>query len=278
MSWALMMHPLGLDCDLLLGLNAFGSVFTVHWSQQVRIGKSMRLWGLTCSCQDLQSLLSCPQWSHCWFIAIVSWKPGFFFPACGWVWDAFGIFWAWNCLSETLTSWLNLRFVSHAWQEGIFEFLSKLSTSWPYSARNAWCCMLANPQNLNIGSMLQCPRTSPFALALQASRHMLVVPNHCNSLYTRLWCGYEAYVASEQGKVVQLATPPRIHYIYRSLLIAMAPVLLGFFLGILLCTYHLDLRRELVSWAQGVTVLGRLIWRTGSSTSTRIDLGNVKKK
>eukprot|EP00435_Cladocopium_sp_Y103_P050788 s128_g15.t1 len=137
-------------------------------------------------------------------------------------------------------------FVSHAWQEGIFEFLSKLSACWPYSARNAWCCMLANPQNLNIGSMLQCPRTSPFALALQASRHMLVVPNHCKSLYTRLWCGYEAHVASEQGKVVQLATPPRIHYIYRSLLIATGPILLGLSIGILLCYYQVDLRRELV--------------------------------
>ena len=155
-------------------------------------------------------------------------------------------------------SWTGcLRFVSHAWQEGIFEFLSKLSACWPYSARNAWCCMLANPQNLNIGSMLQCPRTSPFVLALQASRHMLVVPNHCKSLYTRLWCGYEAHVASEQGKVVQLATPPRIHYIYRSLLIATGPILLGLSVGILLCYHQVDLRRELASWLAGAGKRGK---------------------
>lgn len=77
---------------------------------------------------------------------------------------------------------------------------------------------------------------------------MLVVPNHCKSLYTRLWCGYEAYVASEQGKVVRLATPPRIHYIHRILLMASAPTLLGIMLGISSCRYELDLRHELVSW------------------------------
>ena len=151
-------------------------------------------------------------------------------------------------LSAPLLSTKKPRFVSHAWQEGVFEFLSQLTTSWPCSARHAWCCMLANPQNLNIGSMLQCPMTSPFALALQASRHMLVVPNHCCSLYTRLWCGYEAYVASEQGKVVQLATPPRLRYISRSLLIATVPIIVGLFFGLLLSTYQWDLRRPLVSW------------------------------
>ena len=99
-------------------------------------------------------------------------------------------------------------FVSHAWQEGIFEFLSKVLTSWPSRAHNAWCCMLANPQNLNIGSMLQSPKTSPFALALQASRYVLVVPNRHQSVYCRLWCGYEAYVASENEKIIQIATAP----------------------------------------------------------------------
>ena len=99
-------------------------------------------------------------------------------------------------------------FVSHAWQEGIFEFLSKVLTSWPSGAHNAWCCMLANPQHLNIGSMLQSPKTSPFALALQASRYVLVVPNRHQSVYCRLWCGYEAYVASENEKIIQIAAAP----------------------------------------------------------------------
>ena len=59
-------------------------------------------------------------------------------------------------------------FISHAWQEGVFEFLAKVLHSWPRAARHAWCCMLANPQNLDIGALLQSPSSSPFALALQA--------------------------------------------------------------------------------------------------------------
>ena len=76
-------------------------------------------------------------------------------------------------------------FISHAWQEGIFEFLSKVLHSWPTDVRHAWCCMLANPQNLDIGAMLLSPSTSPFALALEASTYVLVVPNRHCSIYTR---------------------------------------------------------------------------------------------
>eukprot|EP00435_Cladocopium_sp_Y103_P057812 s529_g20.t1 len=79
-------------------------------------------------------------------------------------------------------------FISHAWQEGVFEFLAKVRHSWPRSVQTAWCCMLANPQNLDIASFLQSPKSSPFAIALQASKVMLVVPNRQESVYTRLWC------------------------------------------------------------------------------------------
>ena len=78
-------------------------------------------------------------------------------------------------------------FISHAWQEGVFEFLAKVRHSWPRSVQTAWCCMLANPQNLDIASFLQSPKSSPFAIALQASKVMLVVPNRQESVYTRLW-------------------------------------------------------------------------------------------
>ena len=77
-------------------------------------------------------------------------------------------------------------FISHAWQEGVFEFLSKVLHSWPTASRHVWCCMLANPQNLDIGSYLQSPSRSPFARALQASTCVLVVPNRHCSIYTRL--------------------------------------------------------------------------------------------
>ncbi|CAK9080238.1 unnamed protein product [Durusdinium trenchii] len=124
-------------------------------------------------------------------------------------------------------------FVSHAWQEGIFEFLSKVLTSWPSGAHNAWCCMLANPQHLNIGSMLQSPKTSPFALALQASRYVLVVPNRHQSVYCRLWCGYEAYVASENEKIIQIAAAPCWISKSWAFIRAMVPILLGVFIGLL---------------------------------------------
>ncbi|CAE7255923.1 unnamed protein product [Symbiodinium natans] len=96
-------------------------------------------------------------------------------------------------------------FISHAWQEGIFEFLSKVLHSRPRHARHAWCCMLANPQHLDIAAMLQSPRHSPFAVALEASTTVLVVPNRLCSVYTRLWCAYEAYLAQEQGKIILIA-------------------------------------------------------------------------
>ena len=76
-------------------------------------------------------------------------------------------------------------FISHAWQEGVFEFLSKVLHSWPAGSRHVWCCMLANPQNLDIGTYLQSPSRSPFARALQACTCVLVVPNRHCSIYTR---------------------------------------------------------------------------------------------
>ena len=99
-------------------------------------------------------------------------------------------------------------FITHAWQEDVFEFTEKVLTSWPWRARHAWCCMLANPQNLDIGALLQSPSSSPFALALQDAKYMLVLPNRHKSVYTRLWCGYEAYLAFQSNKIVRTATPP----------------------------------------------------------------------
>ena len=97
-------------------------------------------------------------------------------------------------------------FISHAWQEGVFESLAKVRHSWPRSVQTAWCCMPANPQNLDISSFLQSPKTSPFAVASEASKVMLVVPNRHQSVYTRLWCSYEAYLAPEDGKTILIAT------------------------------------------------------------------------
>ena len=116
-------------------------------------------------------------------------------------------------------------FITHAWQEDVFEFTEKVLTSWPWRARHAWCCMLAIPQNLDIGALLQSPSSSPFALALQDAKYMLVVPNRHKSVYTRLWCGYEAYLAFQSNKIIRTATPP----VWREVLFAwlrMFPALL----------------------------------------------------
>ena len=87
--------------------------------------------------------------------------------------------------------------------------------SWPRGVRNAWCCMLANPQNLDIGEMLQTPSDSPFAVALRASKIVLVVPNRHRSVYTRLWCGYEAFLAQEEGKTILIAKDSNLQEIRR---------------------------------------------------------------
>ena len=124
-------------------------------------------------------------------------------------------------------------FISHAWQEGIFEFMAKVRHSWPRGMRTAWCCMLANPQNLDISSFLKSPKTSPFAIALDASRVVLVVPNRHQSVYTRLWCSYEAYLAQEGGKTILIARSSNMLQIFRSLRWATLAALLGAGLGIL---------------------------------------------
>eukprot|EP00438_Fugacium_kawagutii_P000505 Skav217666 [mRNA] locus=scaffold2919:176612:178294:+ [translate_table: standard] len=122
-------------------------------------------------------------------------------------------------------------FISHAWQEGVFEFLAKVRNSWPRGLRHAWCCMLANPQNLNIASFLVSPRTSPFAIALKAAKVVLVVPNRHKSVYSRLWCSYEAYLAQEEGKPILIAKASHFRKLLQLLLRMAAAAILGTFIG-----------------------------------------------
>mmetsp|Transcript_16843 Transcript_16843/g.27841 ORF Transcript_16843/g.27841 Transcript_16843/m.27841 type:complete len:353 (+) Transcript_16843:100-1158(+) len=91
-------------------------------------------------------------------------------------------------------------FVTHNWQEGIYEFYNKVTKSWPTGLQHMWCCFLANPQawaGENLKQLLGSEpdlSDSPFAVALGAPtcRMMLVVPNSCESIYVRLWCVEEA--------------------------------------------------------------------------------------
>lgn len=120
-------------------------------------------------------------------------------------------------------------FITHAWQEGIFEFLDKVLTSWPRSAKHAWCCFLANPQNLDITSLIINPKESPFAKALASSSMMLVVPNCSSSIYTRLWCAYEAHIAYKDAKVITTARAP----VLREVLVALALMPAFYVVGII---------------------------------------------
>ena len=132
-------------------------------------------------------------------------------------------------------------FITHAWQEDVFEFTEKVLTSWPWRANHAWCCMLANPQNLDIGALLQSPSSSPFALALQSSKYMLVVPNRHNSVYTRLWCGYEAYLAFQSNKIIRTATPPIWREVLFSWLKMLPAFLMGLIVGVWFKVGHMEL-------------------------------------
>ncbi|CAE7208210.1 unnamed protein product [Symbiodinium sp. CCMP2592] len=137
-------------------------------------------------------------------------------------------------------------FISHAWQEGVFEFLSKVLHSWPRAARHAWCCMLANPQNLDIGALLQSPSNSPFALALQASTWVLVVPNRHCSIYTRLWCSYEAYVAHDARKTIFVARSSNRRKICAALSQALLAGLAGVFLALAMDRWRHSWRHHVV--------------------------------
>lgn len=87
-------------------------------------------------------------------------------------------------------------FATHCWAEGVFEFVSKVRRTWPRGARHLWVCFLANPQNGNLGALWQGSlQKSPFARALRRANYLLVIPNRRTSIYSRLWCVYEAFLS-----------------------------------------------------------------------------------
>jgi len=99
-------------------------------------------------------------------------------------------------------------FITHGWAEGIFEFVDKVVNSWPFGAKAAYVCFLSNPQNLDIGEMIQSPEGSPFTKALQSATQVLAAPNHRESIYTRAWCVFEAYLAYSWQKSIYTAVSP----------------------------------------------------------------------
>ena len=98
-----------------------------------------------------------------------------------------------------------------------------------------YCCLLANPQNSDISALLNVPpMESPFAKAMQAASHVLVIPNKSIGIYTRLWCVYEAYLGTRWNKTCIM--PARPHTATQCGTItrtALAPIAAGLLLGLL---------------------------------------------
>lgn len=128
-------------------------------------------------------------------------------------------------------------FVSHSWCEGLFQLSNSIRRAWPQLEvrRNLYCCLLANPQNLDISSLLDvAPEHSPFAKALQQASHLLVVPNSTVGVYSRLWCVYEAYLGSVFKKTYLLPVKPRNSARKRVMIrTVVLPIILGLLLGLL---------------------------------------------
>jgi len=105
-------------------------------------------------------------------------------------------------------------FATHAWNEGVYEFIRKMKSSWPAGMETLWFCCLANPQTWepdDLAALLGGPdsdplKDSPFARALARSKVMVVVPNSSCSIYTRLWCVAEIKVAYDLKKPIRVAS------------------------------------------------------------------------
>ena len=52
---------------------------------------------------------------------------------------------------------------------------------------------------------------NPFAKALQRASHILVIPNSKISIYSRLWCVYEAYLGTTMEKICLMRSIGTIH-------------------------------------------------------------------
>eukprot|EP00931_Biecheleriopsis_adriatica_P055957 TRINITY_DN33175_c0_g1_i2.p1 TRINITY_DN33175_c0_g1~~TRINITY_DN33175_c0_g1_i2.p1 ORF type:complete len:613 (+),score=63.18 TRINITY_DN33175_c0_g1_i2:39-1841(+) len=122
-------------------------------------------------------------------------------------------------------------FITHAWIEGMYEFIDKALNSWPSGKKACYICLLSNPQNLDISSLISSPRNSPFALCLGTSTHMLVIPNRCVSIYSRLWCVYEAFLAYQHEKVIFTAAPPKSKTLIKHLAVLAVPCATGCIIG-----------------------------------------------
>lgn len=105
-------------------------------------------------------------------------------------------------------------YVTHAWSEGVFEFLIKIRKMRPWRSHHIYICFLSNPQNADISNLLgEDPMDSPFAHALLMAENFLVLPNHTVSIYTRLWCVFEIHVAMTHCYDIAIPTRPKKRWV-----------------------------------------------------------------
>ncbi len=85
-------------------------------------------------------------------------------------------------------------FLSHAWNEPVFEFVRHALEAWPVGLEEcgAYFCVLSNPQNLDISCLLGATaEDSPFYRILTAPlppRELIMVTNSLSPIHDRLWC------------------------------------------------------------------------------------------
>jgi len=102
-------------------------------------------------------------------------------------------------------------FVSHAWDEGVYELVENALRAWPDSCTGAYICCLSNPQNLDIGKLVGSGvEQSPFGQVLNSGyvKHLVMLANSNTPIHSRLWCVFEAFQAQKQGVRLSLAGEP----------------------------------------------------------------------
>lgn len=132
-------------------------------------------------------------------------------------------------------------FATHCWSEGIFEFIERVRSAWPVKGQYLYCCFLANPQNGSIADLLASddPKDSPFGKALATAKYFIVIPNHRVSVYSRLWCVYEAHLAvrATVERDMHIVLPQQTSH--RKLLMFAGPGALFFCISEVVTTYTL---------------------------------------
>ena len=102
-------------------------------------------------------------------------------------------------------------FFSHAWSEGVYEFVENALAAWPddLAECGAYVCFLANPQTLDISQLLgEEVQASPFYKVLSSRPRVIMLANSHTPIHTRWWCVYEAHLAKQLSLDVRLAGRP----------------------------------------------------------------------